>query len=551
MGLPSDRRWDTASRARLASVLLCLMALWLINAAAARADTTVNVNTTNGASTMGDGLCSLPEAVTYADGTPEPDCAPGTPTGTTTIKVPADATKYTVPGTLSITKNTTIDGGGASSTTIDGGGAVQVLNIASTAQVTISGVTISGGLSGDSTAGCTGSIFGRSCPQEDGLPGGGIANAGTLTLQDSAVTGNRTSAGVRPFSFIIRFCGIFPNCVGSAGESAGDGGNGGGIYNQGQITIADSTIADNAAGNGGDGTDGQAATGADTSAGEPGGSGGFGGWGGGLYNDSGAAATIADSTIAGNAAGNAGNAGAGGAATISLDSGGSAGFPGFGGSGGGIVNFGILTVTGSTLAANVTGVGGNGANGALGDGAGSGSNSTSGNGGSGGGIYSSSTTTVALSNSTIAGNTASAGGTGGTGPGSAGSGGGIDQAGVGLVALVFVTVDGNQAGAGGGLFHSSVGSVTEAASIIASNTGSPAANCGGPMVTDDGNNLVFGDNSCPGTAGVPKLSPLADNGGPTQTMALQAGSNAVDLVPANACPHDRSARRHPATGNRV
>ena len=50
--------------------------------------------------------------------------------------------------------------------------------------------------------------------------------------------------------------------------------------------------------------------------------------------------------------------------------------------------------------------------------------------------------------------------------------------------------------------------------------------------------LVFGDATCPGLIGNPKLSPLADNGGSTKTVALGPGSAARDKVPASraGCP---------------
>ena len=57
------------------------------------------------------------------------------------------------------------------------------------------------------------------------------------------------------------------------------------------------------------------------------------------------------------------------------------------------------------------------------------------------------------------------------------------------------------------------------------------------MVTDQGNNIVFGDTTCKARRGqTPTSVALADNGGPTQTMALPPGSAAIDFVPANACP---------------
>ena len=59
------------------------------------------------------------------------------------------------------------------------------------------------------------------------------------------------------------------------------------------------------------------------------------------------------------------------------------------------------------------------------------------------------------------------------------------------------------------------------------------------VLTSLGNN-VFGDDSCGAAAGDqtftdPVLGPLADNGGPTLTHALLAGSPAIDAADAASC----------------
>jgi hypothetical protein len=70
--------------------------------------------------------------------------------------------------------------------------------------------------------------------------------------------------------------------------------------------------------------------------------------------------------------------------------------------------------------------------------------------------------------------------------------------------------------------------------IVASDSG---GNCTG-SITDGGHDVTFGDASCPGTNGDPDLGQLADNGGPTETLALGVGSAAIDIVPATGagCP---------------
>ncbi len=68
-------------------------------------------------------------------------------------------------------------------------------------------------------------------------------------------------------------------------------------------------------------------------------------------------------------------------------------------------------------------------------------------------------------------------------------------------------------------------------------------NCSGSrgvsvQVVDAGNNLQFPDQDCGITIPMadPKLGPLQDNGGATQTMALLPGSAAIGKVPASQCP---------------
>ena len=143
-----------------------------------------------------------------------------------------------------------------------------------------------------------------------------------------------------------------------------------------------------------------------------------------------------------------------------------------------------------------------------------------------------------LTDDTITGNTTATGGTGPGGNGGGGDGGAIWHFGA-LVQLSFVTVANNSAAHSTGGVDNSFGTVTEADSIIASNTAGPGQtlNCTTSQITDEGNNLVFGDNSCPGTNADPRLGALSlVNGGPTPTMALGPGSAAIDRVPIMQCP---------------
>ena len=145
-----------------------------------------------------------------------------------------------------------------------------------------------------------------------------------------------------------------------------------------------------------------------------------------------------------------------------------------------------------------------------------------------------------ITNSTISGNSAGAGGSGGLGfpggnPGVAGTGGGLDD--VGGAALTNVTVAGNTAhGNADGIDDEGTSSQpSESGSVIA---GNGVQNCSGPPIKDGGSNVTFPAqpfSDCPGTTADPRLGPLQNNGGPTATIALLPGSAALGLVPVAVC----------------
>ncbi|NIP85808.1 MAG: hypothetical protein GTO03_09700 [Planctomycetales bacterium] len=185
---------------------------------------------------------------------------------------------------------------------------------------------------------------------------------------------------------------------------------------------------------------------------------------------------------------------------------------GRGGDGGGIYNSGTLTVTNSTVSSNTTGDGG-------------GAHSWAGRGGDGGGIYNSGTLMVA--NSTVSGNTTGAGGC--------------------------ISWNGCvRTGPGGGI--SAGGTVNVENTIIAGNTdpGGDPDDCSGTL-TSQGYNLVEdltdctigGDTTGNVTGQDPRLSPLADNGGSTQTHALRSISPAIDAGSCSAVTADQRGLPRP------
>jgi CSLREA domain-containing protein len=193
-----------------------------------------------------------------------------------------------------------------------------------------------------------------------------------------------------------------------------------------------------------------------------------------------------------------------------------------GGSGAGIYNAGTLTLSNSTISGNQTGTGGNG--------------------GSGGGILNDGTLTIV--NTTVSGNQTSSGGNPPSG-GDGGFGGGIYNANAGALTLINATVNGNttgnggsasSGGNGGGIYN--LGTTNIKNTIVANNiigTGGAGPDLSGTFNSQDYNLVknTTGSNFTGTTAHDitgqdPNLGSLANNGGPTQTHALLAGSPALD-----------------------
>jgi hypothetical protein len=207
--------------------------------------------------------------------------------------------------------------------------------------------------------------------------------------------------------------------------------------------------------------------------------------------------------------------------------------------GGGIYNTGALTVIASTLSGNHAFSGGGIVNGSGGTVAINNSTLSDNGAGvfrcyrcsaSGGGITNFGTVTI--SNSTLSGNhvsivvcfTCQS------------DGGGIANG--GTVTINNSTLSGNGAtGTGGGIYNSSGSAAALQNSIVAN---SPlGGNCSGTM-TSNGYNLSS-DGTCNfnGLGDLnntdPKLGPLQNNGGPTQTQALLRGSPAIDAGNPSGC----------------
>jgi CSLREA domain-containing protein len=514
---------ENACRMALALALILLIA----PALPTHAETTFTVtseadaNDTNpgdGSCADETGACTLRAAISEANDLGGADTIT-LPAGTYTLTIAGSGESSNATGDLDIRSDITINGAGADVTFIQAGtdstnGIDRVFHVVSGAEATISGVTIRYGKAPDST-------------NQGGRHGGGIYNAGTLTIQDSTVSGNH------------------------AGYGNDGGGDGGGIYSPGpSLTIQNSIVSDNQAGNAvsGSGGDGgglhvwalyplvdtvtiQGSTVSSNRAGD----GAFGGACGGAYIEAGTV-TIDDSTISNNYAGDGGD--------LEGDLGGYYG-------GMSIMLVDGLTIRNSTISDNHAGA----TNGDVGglrvevyEGLSSpGATTTltnltvSGNSGlSVGGIlfqhYASYAASFQLSHSTITNNTA----TQTEAPDSVV--GGINVVGLGSGAATLELEN----------------------SIVAGNRGGTDADClasENSEISSLGYNLVGAGCPTDGTTDLtptdPGLAPLADNGGPTWTHALLPDSPGVDAIPyeTNGCGTDYTLdqrgepRPYPAEGS--
>jgi len=253
-----------------------------------------------------------------------------------------------------------------------------------------------------------------------------------------------------------------------------------------------------------------------------------------------------------------------------------------GGNGGAIDNSGTLTVTASTLVSNSAGNGFGGAVNNDGTATISASTLASNTATYGGAVHNGTAGTVTISASTLSSNIALYGGAVNNDGratisastlssnfargGSAGFGGAVHNGTAGTVTISASTLVSNTASDSGGTVYNNTGTVTISASTLVSNAarnGGAMHNLNGALSLDDtllagndcsgggisevvgqlgaGHNLTYNAPGCPtgGTGDVsgrdPLLGPLADNGGPTQTLAIGPGSPAIGAGDGAVC----------------
>jgi hypothetical protein len=476
--------------------------------------------------------------------------------GTYTLTALHNGTEDDPTGLPVIRSALTLRGEGAAATIIARAAsapAFRLLTVAPTGSLTLTGLTLQGGDtpgSGGGLANTGGSVTLTDCALTHNTAngsGGGLANlsssdflVGTVTLTNCTLAHNTAAGdggglfnapsdgggGVPVGTVTLTNCTLTANTASSGGGLANPGyiytarmalidstlsantatNVGGGIYNDGALTLTNSTLADNM-----------------TS-----------GPGGGIYNNYYGSLTLTNTTLTTNTAG---------------------------GDGGGLDNYGTLRLTNTTLTANTaSGSGG----GLFTSDAGFGgwtvtlTNVTLAHNtaaGDGGGLANRDFGTLTLTNATLAHNTASGSGGGifneyasltltnaTLAANSAHLGGGIFNN--GLLTLTHATLTANTAhGSGGGLATSDDSNApTVQNTILARNTSSPGEDCLG-IVTSLGTNLIGDPTGCTITlqssdlTGAPGLGDFTDNSQPGNGhVPLLPTSQAIDAGNDATCP---------------
>jgi CSLREA domain-containing protein len=206
-----------------------------------------------------DGQCTLREAITAANsdtasGSTEGECDAGS--GADTITLPAGTYTLTIAG-AGEDSNATGDLDITSDITINGAGADSTVISANGLDRVLQ---VHGGATVELNGVTLSNGISPNGADDAHCNGGGVRNQGALTIHSSIVTGNASGTNT----------------------TSGNGCNGGGVSNESTLTLDNSTISGNATGNG---------------------SSGHGGHGGGVFISSGTV-TIENSTISGNTTGN-------------------------------------------------------------------------------------------------------------------------------------------------------------------------------------------------------------------------------------------------------
>ena len=446
---------------------------------------------------VADGNVSgLIAAILAANARPGPDTITLATNGRYELVTNYDATN----GLPSITGALTINGNGAS-----------IVRSASSSTPEFRIVTINTGQPTDVVA-LSSLILGNGKGSGD-FQGGAIRKVqGSLVINDSIIYGSRAAWGGGLWNYKNGSLAITNSYIGgNAADDPAQGGAGGGFYNyEGAVAVTNSVIDRNLARNSG-----------------------------GIFNYQGPL-TMVDSIVSANATSPNGNGGGVTALNGTVDITGGLITGNTARDGAGIFNSGTVTIQNATISGNTAAIKGGGIYGQTGSTLTVRGSTISGNiahssaaptSGYGGGIFNWSGATATISNSTIAANQTNF------------AGGGVYNN--GALTLLSTTIFGNtSAQYAGGLASDSGATTTLANTLIAGSTLGKNCHVFGPPIISLGHNLGEGPTCAPYFNQVGDLANLvagmdpaglSDNGGPTLTVGLAAGSPARDAGDDTRC----------------
>ncbi|HEV3312308.1 MAG TPA: CSLREA domain-containing protein, partial [Chloroflexota bacterium] len=187
-----------------------------------------DANPGNGTCADSAGKCTLRAAIEEAN---------ALPAGTKVAVTVRDGTYKLKLGTLAVTRNNiAITGAGPTATVFKGNGKSAVVRVAGKARASLIKLKLTNG----------------GIARNDG---GGLYNSGATNLANVEVTANTASSGGGIYNTSGATLDLTSSTVSAnsamSGADSQDGGLGGGIYNAGSLTLWGSTVTGNSSGNGG------------------------------------------------------------------------------------------------------------------------------------------------------------------------------------------------------------------------------------------------------------------------------------------------------------
>jgi hypothetical protein len=301
---PGEVNMRNIGPARLALLAAAMAVAALLGSPAPALGASFTVDATHDAvdASLGDGVCAdAGGACTLRAAVMETNALPGAdeislPAGTYTLSISGVGEDASATGDLDITDALTISAAGRETAVIDGARVDRVFHIVGPVSAAIEAVSIQNGLAGRAAAPSL-----ESCDRHG--DGGGICNEGQLTLSRSSVVSNEAGSGGGVFSGVGSRVTVDLSVIDlntAAGGPVGSFGEGGGIDVYGVLSASQIEVAGNAAAvtGGGLATRGTSSVVASTVSGNTSGN-----VGGGIMIIFGSTLTLTNTTVSNNSAG--------------------------------------------------------------------------------------------------------------------------------------------------------------------------------------------------------------------------------------------------------